>query len=85
MGKSARVTVVLSDDLSAAIERARKHTGQSRSAFIRNAVELVVDEEQRQAKIERYVQGYRAIPESEDEIREAVALSYASLAEEPWS
>lgn len=84
MSKAARVTVVLDEDLSAAVERARKHTGQSRSAFIRDAVATAVEQGHSQEEVERYLQGYRAMPESDEDIKEATAFGYAALAEEPW-
>jgi metal-responsive CopG/Arc/MetJ family transcriptional regulator len=85
MGKTARITVILNDDLSAALDNARKHKGQSRSAFIRDAVALAIEQRHSQEEIDRYIQGYTTMPESAEEIVEEAAPGYAALANEPWS
>jgi metal-responsive CopG/Arc/MetJ family transcriptional regulator len=67
MGKAKRVTVTINGALLANLEHARKLTGQNRSAFIRDAVATAVEQGHNQEEIERYLQGYRAMPEDAEE------------------
>lgn len=85
MGKPARITIALNEELSAAMEQARARAGQSRSAFIRDAIAQAIGEAPLPEEAERYLRGYRAIPEDDGEVAALNALGYAALAEEPWA
>jgi metal-responsive CopG/Arc/MetJ family transcriptional regulator len=76
--------VQLSEELLALLDReaARRHV--SRSALIREAIEQHLDAERR-AEIGRQIaEGYRRIPETEEEIRWAEESGREMVEEEPW-
>jgi metal-responsive CopG/Arc/MetJ family transcriptional regulator len=84
MEHSVKVTISIPADILGEIEQGRKERRETRSAFIRAAIEHVVRERRTQGDIERYIRGYQEHPESDDEIASAEQLSRAVLAEEPW-
>ena len=84
MGKKQRVTIRLSDDLLAAVERERRARHQTRSAFIRATVEQALRTKQEQSAVERYVAGYRRQPETADEVLAMHRIAVAVLARDPW-
>lgn len=55
--------VQLTDELVAALDGEAARTGTSRSALIRAAVEEWLAAHSEAAKVARYVEGYRAIPQ----------------------
>ncbi|MDY7101540.1 MAG: ribbon-helix-helix domain-containing protein [Actinomycetota bacterium] len=55
--------VQLTDELVAALDGEAARTGTSRSALIREAVEEWLAAHSEAAKVARYVEGYRAIPQ----------------------
>ena len=84
MSKKQRVTIRLSDDLLAAVERERCARHQTRSEFIQAAIEQALDAEQEQSAVERYVAGYRRWPETDDEVLVMQSIAVAVLARDPW-
>ena len=84
MGKKQRVTIRLSDDLLAAVERERRARHQTRSEFIQAAIEHMLRTEQEQDDVERYVMGYRRQPETVDEVLAIHGVAVAVLALDPW-
>lgn len=84
MRKSAKVAISLPEDILEAIEKERRARGESRSQFLRRAAESLLQQEQAHKDIERYVQSYRRMPESEEEIAAADQLGKAALGREPW-
>ncbi len=84
MSKKARITISLSDDLLAAVERERRARRQTRSEFIQAAVEQALRTEQEQSAIERYVAGYHRQPETADEVLAMHHLAVTALAGDPW-
>jgi len=80
----AKVTISLSNDTLQAIERVRRTRRQSRSEFIRQAVEQVLREEQEQQAIARYLEGYRQQPEIAEEVQAIHRMGSPVLVEEPW-
>jgi Arc/MetJ-type ribon-helix-helix transcriptional regulator len=56
----------------------------SRSEGVRVALEQLVDEHRRRRIGEEIVEGYRRIPETDEEIAQAERATRASIAEEPW-
>lgn len=62
----------LDEDLLAEIERVRKRTGESRSALIRRALEMLLESERRRQRLTDYIEGYQRHPESEA----AVAVAF---------
>lgn len=84
MGKTVKVAISLSAELLEAAERQRQASGESRSEFFRRAVQSLLRQDQERSAIERYVQGYRDQPESEEEILAAQQIAATVLAQEPW-
>ena len=84
MNKTAKVAISLPAHVLKAIEEERKAKGESRSEFFRRAVEILLKREQESKQVDRYVQGYCAMPESIDEIEMAHRQGASILAEEPW-
>lgn len=83
MPQTEKVAISLPINLVQKIEQIRKKTGESRSAFIRRSLERSFRENEKQAKIRAYIDGYEKHPETEDEIADAEAAASA-LAREPW-
>ncbi len=66
MGATAKITISLDAELLEAIERLRRERGQTRSGFIRYAVEQVLRREQEDS--ERYIRGYQEQSETDEEM-----------------
>lgn len=79
-----KITMYLPENLFRKVERNRKEKGETRSVFIRKAIELAWAVRERQADIARYVEGYQRYPETADEIAAAEAALSDLIAEEPW-
>ncbi len=84
MHRSAKVAISLPEHMLEAIERERKARGESRSEFFRRAAEKLLKQEQESKAAEAYVRGYRAVPESKEEVEAVHRAGIAVLAEEPW-
>ena len=84
MAPSDKIAVSLPAGLVRQIERERKSTGETRSAFVQRAIRLVFSEQDRRKRVAEYIEGYRNQPETEDEIAAAEAAGAKLLAQEPW-
>jgi metal-responsive CopG/Arc/MetJ family transcriptional regulator len=84
VNRTVKVAISLSEELMKAAERERQASGESRSEFFRRAVQGLLRQEQERAAIERYVQGYRDQPESDEEVLVAQQMAAVALAQEPW-
>ena len=84
MSRVAKVTISLDAETLDAVERRRAALQQSRSEYIREAVVRALRDEQEEQDIQRYLEGYRRLPESDEEVQAAHALASAVLAQEPW-
>ncbi len=82
MGATAKITISLDAELLEVIERLRRERGQTRSQFVRHAVEQVLRREEEDNA--RYIEAYRRQPETEEEMLIAQQLGLAVLAQEPW-
>jgi metal-responsive CopG/Arc/MetJ family transcriptional regulator len=71
---SAKVACSLDRRLLARVERLRARTGESRSAVIGRALALLTTDEAQAAAVRRYVEAYREMPESSEDV---VAASLA--------
>lgn len=79
-----KIAITVAPDLLERVERLRRHTKESRSAVFARATRLLLAEEERRRKVERYVEAYREQPETAVEIAEARALAAASLIAVEW-
>lgn len=84
MGRSTKVAISLPEHVLRAIEKERKARGESRSEFFRRAAEKLLKQARESKAVEIYIRGYRAIPESAEEVEAAHRAGVAILAEEPW-
>ncbi len=84
MAPSDKIAVSLPAGLVRQIERERRSTGETRSAFVQRAIRLVFSEQDRKKRAAEYIEGYRNQPETEDEIAAAGAAGAKLLAQEPW-
>ena len=80
----SKIAISLPDRVLEAIERERRSSGETRSAFMRRAVEALL-RLQRERKLEgRYTLGYLESPETPDEADWVLRAGLASLGQEPW-
>jgi len=83
MPQTEKVAISLPIELMRRLERSRKKTGETRSAFIRRSLERAFEESDKKRKIQAYVEGYRKHPETIEEIAQSQAAAEL-LASEPW-
>ncbi len=73
------------DDVIAAVDRlVQEGVFESRSEAVRVGLAAVVEQRRREATGRAIVDGYRRIPQQDDELVWADAASAAMIAEEPW-
>ena len=84
MSHAMRFAISLPRDTARQVERLRKETGESRSAFIRKAIERVFEERRHAKDIQDYIEGYRKHPDTAEEIEAAETSAAALFAAEPW-
>lgn len=79
-----KIAVSVPADLLEEAERERKIAGESRSAFVQKAIRTVLERRGKAKALNRYIEGYRCIPESAEEIEAARRTSEIVFVEEPW-
>lgn len=84
MRKTLKIAVSLPEELLEATERERRIRGESRSAFVQRAIRMVLEHKEKEEAISSYIEGYRRIPESTEEIEVARRTAEIVFAEEPW-
>jgi metal-responsive CopG/Arc/MetJ family transcriptional regulator len=84
MSAAVKIAISLPKELFKTAERERKARGESRSQFFRQAVESFLHQANQQRALERYVQGYREHPETEEEVAAVEQVSRVILSQEPW-
>lgn len=84
MPKSYKIAISLPKDLLTEIERQCAARGESRSQFLRMAVEEFLRRERQKEMEEQYIQGYLKYPETPEEVEGIYKASLAALAQEPW-
>jgi len=73
------------DDLAAAVDDlVREGEFESRSQAVRIGLHAVIERRRRVAVGKAIVEGYRRIPQSEDDLEWVEAAAAAMIAEEPW-
>ena len=81
---SVKVAISLPASLLKATEHEREITGESRSEFIRKAIEMRLRREREREAVTRYVEGYQRVPETDDDVAIAESLGAIAVAREPW-
>ncbi len=81
----AQLVTRVDDELVAQLdEMVDSGEAKSRSDAVRSALEEMLDQRRRRLIGEAIVEGYRRIPETEEEMRWAEENGRAMVAEEPW-
>ena len=81
---TVKVAISIPKELFRAIEQARKKNRKGRSAVVQDALRRWLKEQQEARDIQRYIEGYRRMPETRREIEEAEAMARDSWAEWEW-
>ena len=68
MSKAVKIAISLPPELLEAADQKRQEQGETRSEFFRHAVEALLRRAQEQEAVQRYLQGYRAQPETDEEV-----------------
>jgi metal-responsive CopG/Arc/MetJ family transcriptional regulator len=76
--------VQLSEELLELLDREAARRNVSRSALIREAIEQHLDTERRAEIGRRIVEGYRRIPQTEEELEWAEWQTAEMIRQEPW-
>ena len=84
MSNVGKIACSIDADLLARVESVRKKTGESRSAFISRALRMLTAESARALAVARYVEAYRALPESSVVVRGARRSARRALSRLPW-
>jgi metal-responsive CopG/Arc/MetJ family transcriptional regulator len=84
MAETRKIAISIPGDLMRRVERLRKKTGESRSAFIRRAIEGALAQKDHRALVARYQEGYIRHPETSGEITGADASAIELLSEVAW-
>lgn len=82
--KAVKIAISLPPELLEAADRKRQDRGETRSEFFRHAVEALLRREQEQEAVQRYIQGYRAQPETDEEVEAIHQTSRAVFGQAPW-
>lgn len=57
---------------------------ESRSDAVRRALETMIDQRRRRLIGEAIAEGYRRVPDTDEELRWAIESTRSMIAEEPW-
>ena len=82
------IQVPVDRDLLEALNRVSREQAKSRSALIREACAKYIAAAEKEERIRQYVEGYRRVPETQDELdfAESSAGALAELlADDPWN
>jgi Arc/MetJ-type ribon-helix-helix transcriptional regulator len=78
---AVRIPDRLATNLQAVVESGRFAT---KAEAIRYAIETLIDEERSRRIGEQIVEGYRRIPQTDEEVASATKAAIRSIEEEPW-
>lgn len=82
---TTQIAVKLPDEVVAAVDRlVDEGQFRSRSAAVRRALDDLVAASQRAAVDRAFARGFRAVPETEDELTDATRLAVEVIDDEPW-
>jgi Arc/MetJ-type ribon-helix-helix transcriptional regulator len=78
---AVRIPDVLAEALSELVARGRFET---KADAVRSALEALVEAERRRRVGELIADGYRRVPQDEDEVKAATRAAIRSIHDEPW-
>lgn len=84
MNTVARVTISVPTDLLQQLDHKLAKPGETRSAVVRRVLEEALRRAEEQREIERYIQGYREQPQTEEEFGWSDHATQQGLAQAPW-
>ena len=84
MPKTTKIAISLPETLLQDIEKERLACGQTRSEFVRRAVQAFLRREKERELDEQYVRGYLEYPETPEEVEGFYLAGLAALAQNPW-
>lgn len=76
-----RIPSELAEALESLVSEGRYPT---KAEAVRTALEAMIDSERRRRVGEQIVQGYRRVPQTDDEIDAATQAAIRSIEQEPW-
>ncbi|MGQ0670685.1 MAG: ribbon-helix-helix domain-containing protein [Actinomycetota bacterium] len=76
-----RIPSELAEALESLVSEGRYPT---KAEAVRTALEAMIDSERRRRVGEQIVQGYRRVPQTDDEVDAATQAAIRSIEEEPW-
>lgn len=80
-----QIAVRLDDELVVQVDDlVRRGVVMSRSQAVRDGLRALVEQQRRRAVGEAIVEGYRRLPQTDDEIAWSDEATAAMIAEEPW-
>jgi Arc/MetJ-type ribon-helix-helix transcriptional regulator len=85
VSKVVKIAISLPPELLEAADQKRQDRGETRSEFFRHAVEALLRQEQEQEAVQRYLQGYRDQPETDEEVEAIHRASGAVFEQAPWT
>lgn len=81
---TAKIAISLPKDLLKAIEKERLARGESRSEFLRHAVEDMLRRKKEKELSQQYIRGYQRFPETEDEKALYDIAAVWAAEDNPW-
>lgn len=84
MANTAKIAVSIDPELLRQVERVRERRGESRSAFVSRALRELTREAARARRVREYVQAYRDLPETADDVAAARASAKRAVAALLW-
>jgi metal-responsive CopG/Arc/MetJ family transcriptional regulator len=81
---ATKVAISLPGELYRAVEKVRKKSGRTRSAFMQDALRHWLRHQAEVALVREYEAGYRRHPEGTREVKAAEAAAVRLLATEEW-
>ncbi len=82
--KSAKVAISVPKELLRKVERERRASGETRSAFFARAVAEFLAHQRAHKDIEAHIRSYQIHPEEGPEVEAISALGLKTLAREKW-
>ena len=83
-GKAAKIAISLDERLLTRVERSRRKTGESRSAYVSRALLKLFRDEAREQRVSRYREAYREHPETAADVESARRLARRALSSLEW-
>jgi metal-responsive CopG/Arc/MetJ family transcriptional regulator len=84
MARARKIAITVDSELLARAETLRRKTDESRSALFARALRAVLKEEDRKRRIADYIEGYRRVPETEEDVAWLDAAAVEALRDLSW-